>query len=299
MFYYLGLNRSVSLRNTLALTAKQLKHSILSISDVYMYKDIKKGDYDIFLNYLKKEQFFIRRICEKEHGKLLLNKLLKVFGLRKIDKEKLFEYIKENAACELVKVSDWKSEKDYIISKDSEKEILIYSAEFECRNKWGYKFGKKTYQIIYYDNKIIWMSRAGKKPQYLILQNEKIYGLSYSHKKLTLIKNLESSYKEIWLEKIDDIIPKYIDTSFFAMDLEESFCFPRPKIDLTACFNHDFFKNEIQINRNMKIETLKIKSVTFKKELLKIEIENLIYSYSGFIFLDLESGNVTKGNNMI
>jgi hypothetical protein len=268
------------------LSVDDLRNVILYQSGVYMYKDIKKGDYDFFMKYLKKEHTFTQYICRRDNGKLLLDKLLNVFGLKDINDEKLFEYIKENARCKLVKISDWKIKKEIFLSNDSKKEISIYSARFEYRNKWGYKYGKDTYQIIYNGNKIIWMGCAREKPRYFIIQKERIYGLEYTHKKLTLIKSLESAYKKIWFDKIDDIIPKYMDRSFYTTNIE---------FDLTAYFNTGFFYKLLLFNRDWQGEISNLKSVTFKNELLKIEIENSTYPHSGFVFLDLGSCKITKG----
>jgi hypothetical protein len=267
------------------ISKKDLEKLVLSMSMVYELDYIKKGDYDFFIEYLKKEHVFTQYIAENKNGNLLLMKLLFIFGLKDINDEKLFEYIKENATCELVKASDWKLKKENFIGKNSKKEFLIYSADYEYCNKWGYKSGKDEYQIIANENKIIWLGRAGNKPQYFIIQKEKIYGLMYTHKKLTLTKNLENAYKEIWSDKTNDIIVRYINEPFNKTNIE---------IDLTAHFYKGFFYKGLLYNGNWQGEISKLKRVTFKNELLKIEIENLTYPHSGFIFLDLGTCKIIK-----
>jgi hypothetical protein len=276
------------------ISEEELENMILSMSKVYMYKDIKKGDYDFFIKYLKKEHGFTQCIWRYDNGKLLLEKLLRVFDLNDINDEKLFEHIQENASCKLFKVSDWKLKKENIISKDSNKEISIYSAKYEYRNNWGYKYGKEIYQIIYNDNKIIWIGCAHEKPRYFIIQKEKVYGLEYSHKNLILIKNLESAYKKIWFDKIDDIIPQYMDRSLYTIDTDKSFYTTSILFDLTDHFYKGFFYKGMLFDRNWKGDISKLKSVTFKNELLKIEIENSTYPHCGFILLDLGSCKIAK-----
>jgi len=249
---------------------------------------IVTGNFDYFINFLKPDFFITQYICTKEldKSKPFLIKLTNAFCLKKINIDELLELIKINATLALTKVTDWKTTEIPLLSEiPNDEKIKCHSAEFKEGNKWGYESEKETYKIMYYGDKVIWISRgiSFDEPQYYIIQEDKVYGIKYNHKKLTINKNLNSSFEGILGISLDDIITKHRYTHFNIDSTE---------IDLSNYFYAKFFYKGMLFGRNWEDEISAIKNVNFENGLLKIEIENLTYPHTGYILLELGSNKI-------
>jgi hypothetical protein len=251
-------------------------------------KELSAGNFDYFINFLKQGLFITEYICTKEldKSKPFLIKLTNVFCLKNINIDELLELIKINATLELTKVTDWRTTEIPLLSEiPHDEKIKCHSAEFKEVNKWGYEGEKETYKVMYYGDKVIWISSGVSfdEPQYYIIQKDKVYGIKYNHKKLTIHKNLNSSFEEILGISLDDIITKHRYTDFNINSTE---------IDLSNYFYTGFFYKGMLFGRNWEGEISAIKNINFENGLLKIEIENLTYPHTGYILLELGSNKI-------
>ena len=153
--------------------------------------DIVKGDYNYFIDYLKKDYRITQFICTCKYSKvkIILKKLIKYFSLNGINIEELYVLIKDNASHVLTRLSEWKSTEFQLIS-DTAKEIKFccYFAEFNYINKWGYSSKPITYKAIHDNKHIFWPINIYDAPQFYVLKNGNIYGISYEHKIITIYK---------------------------------------------------------------------------------------------------------------
>ena len=271
------------------ITEKKLEILILSISKIYKLKYIKKGDYNYFFKYLKKEQIFIHCIANKENGRLLLEKLLNLFFIKNINIDDLFNFIKINGTRNLIRITDW--ETTYITlycNTLQDEKIKCISAIFEYQNKFNYKYDNETWYIYFYENKIIWIEGLSSEQPIFIKYNELIYNINYSHKYLTIYNNLVDIYRNVLIEPIDDIIINYKKLNII-IDIKT--------VDISDYFYKGFFYKGLLFDRNWQGEISVIKNITFVKEHIKIEIENKTYPHSGFILLDVPNKKIIVYKN--
>jgi hypothetical protein len=261
-------------------------------------KEIIFSDLNFFIEFIKSEQFISSIISsdERKNGRLLLVKLLNIFNLTDKNIDELYEYIKTNAIEKLIRVTDWELTGISLLSVNTVNEhINCYSAEFIYRNNWGNESDKETYKIFKYKNSVIWISSNRDEPQHIISQNGRLFGLAYTHKNLTIYKNLNNIYKEISFDNLDDIITQYKNTNFNI---------GREEIELSGYFDKRFFylgilaDRAFMSDRNFKSKITKIKTIDFSEGPLKIEIENITYPHTGFILLDIENCKIIKAERI-
>jgi hypothetical protein len=259
--------------------------------------EIKKKDYNSFINYIKKDNICNNYICNStcKKAKILLGKLIKGFCLKEVNIDDLYELIKENASFALKRTSGWKTKKFLLLNDTAKKLKLNCSyANFRYVNKWGYKCELKTYKIIY-DNECIYLLIEEEDeldeyihPQCYVLSKENIYGIEYNHKTVTICKCFKNVFHDNAVKTdagLDEIFAKHkelkkIDTI--------------NKINLTDHFYKGFFYKGLLWDRNWKKGITIMKSVEFVEGRLRIEIENLTYPHSGYVFLDIENGRVLE-----
>ena len=153
--------------------------------------DIVKGDYNYFIDFLKKEHRLTDFICEpKNHtAKIILEKLVNYFGLDGINIKELYELIKDNVSYELKRQSEWKSTEFQLISDSfKRKKFCLCFAEFKYVNKWGHSLKPVTYKLIHDNKHNYWPINRYDKLQFYILKSKNIYGISYKHKTITIYK---------------------------------------------------------------------------------------------------------------
>jgi len=275
----LGFNIDEEIENISDEKINKLIHIFFDSND----KKIQLGKFSIFFEFIKENHFLTYCICSAKdnNGKLLLTKLIKNFKLKKVNIDELYECIKINATCILTRVSRWETTEIPLFSRYTVNEkIKCYSAEFRENNKWGYKSKNIAYRIMYYGNRVIWITKGAtiEEPEYFLLQKGKINGISYHHKNITIYKNLDKSFDEVLGISLDGIIQ---NINAYNFDIESI------NIDLSDYFYIGFFYKGMLFDKNWKGEISKIKNIYFEDDLLKIEIENLTYPHTGYALLEV------------
>jgi hypothetical protein len=199
----------------------------------------------------------------------------------------LYDLIKYNAGLSIKRINDWKIEDINVISQCSGSlTIKYYSTEYVHFNKWGYKTEKSTINIYFHNNQVIWVGENFNIPQYFIFRDGQFYCLNYHHKTISIFKNLVDSFSEINFENnsgLDDIIDKYDKTNIHPGNIN---------LDLTECFYKRFFYKGVLFDRNWKNDISVMKNIEFHGNYLKVEIENLTYPHSGYVFLDIDNDKI-------
>ena len=132
-----------------------LKHFMLKKNEII------KGNYDFFIKFLKEEHFITRVICSDSHnkGEVFLVKLLNIFNLNDIDLDTIFKDIKINGSCIFSRISDWEINEMPLYDTTSKNGIIkCLSSNFMYSNKWGYKDTIGPFKIMFYNDKIIWIT---------------------------------------------------------------------------------------------------------------------------------------------
>jgi hypothetical protein len=256
--------------------------------------DIIKGDYNYFIDYLKKDYKITEFICNFKYSqaKIILKKLIEYFSLTGIDIEELYELVKDNASHVLVRLSEWKNTEFQLISDTAKKiKFCCYFAEFNYVNKWGYSSKPITYKAIHDNKHFYWPINRYDEPQFYVLKNNKIYGISYKHKIITIYKCLKRIYDKKTVdfnEWLDGVIAK--DVKRNKID--------KNKIDLSEHFYTGFFYKGFLYDRNWEKPITIMKGIEFVDGKLKIDIENLTYPHKGYVLLDLENTKIIEAKNI-
>jgi hypothetical protein len=266
-------------------------------------KEVIKGDYNYFIDYLKNEWLATEYICKSTYDKaiILIEKYVNCFCLEGVNIDELYKLIKENASRVLERTSEWKTSEILLISDTAKKLKLNCSyAEFKYINKWGYNSESETYEIIYDNERIYWIRGKNNEPLYeriywikskdnnslcYVLSKDKIYGIKYVHKTISIFKFFGNILHDNAVETdagLDEIFTKHETTVKYN------------KIDLENHFYKGFFYKGLLWDRNWKKEITIMKSVEFAGGRLRIEIENLTYPHSGYVFLDIENAKVLE-----
>jgi hypothetical protein len=249
-------------------------------------KEIIKGDYNYFIDYLKNESLATRYICNSTYGKavILIKKLVKCFRLKGLNIDDLYKLIKENASFVLERTSEWKTSEMLLIN-DTTKEINIScsSAEFRNVNKWGIISEPDTHEIIYDNERIYWIRRKEKEPLNYILSKEKMYGIKYIHKIISIF-NYSGNILHNGIVNTDTGLDEII--------AKEETPVKHSEINLESHFYKGFFYKGPLWDRNWIEKITIMKNLKFVEGRLRIEIKNITYPHCGYVFLDLESGKV-------
>jgi hypothetical protein len=251
--------------------------------------DIVENDYQAFLNYLKKDNLCTQYICTRSYERAVdfLQKLTKCFKLDIKKFDELYDLIKYNASLSIKRVSDWKIDDENVITQCSEPLIIkYYSAEYVHSNKWGYTTEKSTINIYSHNSRIIWIDNDFNKPQSFVFRNGQFYCLNYYHKHISIFKNIADSFLEITFEdnsELDDVMDKYHKVNIRPRSID---------LDLTNCFYKRFFYKGFLFDRNWKNDISVIKNIEFYGDYLRVEIENLTYPHSGYVFLDIDNDKI-------
>ena len=273
-----------------SITEEQLKKTILEFCNIST-ENFKKGDYNQFIDFLKREHSITQYICTKpgKMGMELLTKVVNCFYLSEPNINEIYNEIVSNASLVDKRISNWKHIKIPLINEKSDELFLICSqAEFVKTNKWGYKSPKSLYKIIYNGKRIYYAGNKFSEPEYFVLKSDKIRGISYHHKSIIVFNNLEINYKEIVVKENSNLNDIKDSTSMIHS------CYKDDKIDLSECFYKGFFYKGLLFDRNWSKEITILKSIRFSNGSLRIEIENLTYPHSGYVLLDLETNKIIE-----
>jgi hypothetical protein len=290
---YIGEKLMINVKAFLEnISEETLKKMVLKLS--YEDKVFIEGSYDFFIDFLKNEHSCTQYICSAtyEEAKNFIIKLTNCFNLNNFDVDELYNLIKANAALVIKRSSDWiTSEINLLNEISNDKNIKCTFSEFKYINKWGYESDKLIYRIIHNDQNVFWVKNSCPEPQYFVLKNEKIYGIRYTHKLITIYKNMDITFKEIPVNNnLDDIIIKYNEINF---NIESTI------LDLSQYFYTGFFYKGILFDVNWKNEISILKNIKWVNGLLRIEIENLTYPHSGYVLLDIENNNIIEVGKII
>ena len=178
---------------------------------------IIQGDYNSFILFLKENSFYVNTICSDEYKKrkLLLSKLLKVYKLKDISLDDIFDYIIKNGKYSIIRDNIWeKSEKAILSHKSKNDKIIYHSTCYNEINGFGHKKLNKKYWIYSYHNRIIWIDSidghySSLNPDIFVVHYNNIYGLIYGNQRIIIYSDFSAPFKEYSCDNLDDVLIKY------------------------------------------------------------------------------------------
>ena len=223
----------------------------------------------------------------------LLGKLVKCFNLENINLDKLYRKIIINASLVKIRKGNWKIFNIPLVCMNTlNLNIKCHQANFIEANEWGYKSPKSVYKIIHNERHLLWIGDLHSEQPYFIKKNDVLFALTYKHKTITIRKNIDDNYKNLFIDNNSNFDELVNSIDFYHFDSKDE------AINLTEYFYKGFFYKGPLFGRDWKKEITILKNVSFFDGLLRIEIKNLTYPHSGYVLLDLDTNKIVDAKKI-